>query len=123
MKRRACLAWLLAAGGGGAAQTQTQLSDAESSRIYRLIDAVGQRKDIRFVRNGKEYTAAQAADFLRGKLQWNIEKVRTMKDFITVVGTGSTTSGQVYLVRLADGRTLPSAEFLAQELQRIEKKR
>jgi hypothetical protein len=119
MKRRACLGWLLAAGGGAA---QTQLSDAERARINRLIDAVGQRKDIRFVRNGKEYTGAQAADFLRGKLQWNIEKVHTMKDFIVVVGTRSTTSGTVYQVRLADGRMLPSAEFLTQELRRIEKR-
>ena len=120
MKRRACLGWLLAAGCGAA---QTQLSDAERARINRLIDAVGQRKDVRFVRNGKEYTAAQAADFLRGKLQWNVEKVNSMKDFIAVVGTGSTTSGQAYQMKMADGRMLPSAEFLAQELQRIEKKR
>jgi hypothetical protein len=120
MKRRACLGWLLAAGCGTA---RAELSEAERARIYRLIDAVGQRKDIRFVRNGKEYTSVQAADFLRGKLQWNIEKVHSMKDFITVVGTGSTTSGQIYQVRLADGRLQPSAEFLAQELRRIEKKR
>ena len=120
MRRRACLGWLLAAGCGTA---QTQLSDAERARINRLIDAVGQRKDIRFVRNGKEYTGTQAADFLRGKLQWNLEKVHTMKDFIAVVGTGSTTSGQIYEVRLDDGRTLPSADFLAHELRRIEKKR
>ena len=120
MKRRACLGWLLAAGCGAA---QTQLGDAERARINRLIDAVGQRKDVRFVRNGKEYTAEQAADFLRGKLQWNLEKVHSMKDFIAVVGTGSTTSGQAYQMKMADGRMLPSAEFLAQELQRIEKKR
>jgi len=118
MKRRACLGWLLAAGCGAA---QAQPGEAERARIYRLIDAVGQRKDIRFVRNGKEYTSVQAADFLRGKLQWNIEKVHTTQDFITEVGTRSTTRGEIYQVRLADGRTLPSAEFLAQELQRIEK--
>ena len=122
MKRRACLAWFVAA-GCGAVQAQARLSEAERERIKRLIDAVGQRKDIRFVRNGKEYTSAQAADFLRGKLQWNADKVHTTKDFITVVGTGSMTSGTIYQVRLADGRTLPSAEFLTQELRRIEKKR
>lgn len=118
MKRRACLGALLAAGWGTA---WAQPIEAERARIHRLIDAVGQRKDIRFVRNGKEYTAAQAADFLRGKLQWNLEKVHTTKDFITVVGTRSTTSGDVYQVRLDDGRTLPSAEFLAQELRRLDK--
>jgi hypothetical protein len=119
MKRRACLGGLLAAGFGA---VRAEPSDAERARINRLIDAVGQRKDIRFVRNGKEYTGAQAADFLRGKLQWNIEKVRTMKDFITEVGTRSSTSGALYQVRLADGRMLPCAEFLTQELRRIEKR-
>lgn len=119
MRRRACLGGLLAAGVGA---VRAEPSDAERSRILRLIDAVGQRQDIRFVRNGKEYTAAQAADFLRGKLQWNLEKIRTVRDFIVEVGTRSTTSGEIYLVRLADGRTLPSAEFLTQELRRIEKR-
>jgi len=120
MKRRACLGGLLAAGGGAA---WAQPSDEERARINRLIDAVGQRQDIRFVRNGKEYTSAQAADFLRGKLQWNLDKVHTMNDFIAVVGTGSTTSGQTYQVRLVDGRLQPSADFLGQELRRLEKKR
>ncbi len=119
MKRRACLGGLLAA---GCSTARAGPSDAERARIHQLIDAVGQRKDIRFVRNGKEYTGAQAADFLRGKLQWNIEKVATMKDFIVVVGTRSTTRGEIYQVRLADGRMLPSAEFLTQELRRLEQR-
>jgi hypothetical protein len=97
-------------------------SAAERARIERLLDALAARKDIRFVRNGKEYSAAQAADFLRGKLQWQIEKVATAQDFIQQVGTRSTTSGNVYMLRLADGRELPSAQFLTQELRRIDKR-
>lgn len=98
-------------------------SAAEMARINRLIDAVAQRGDLKFIRNGKEYTAAQAGDFLRGKLKWRIEKVSTIQDFIVEVGTRSTTSGETYLVRLDDGRTLPSAQFLTQELRRLEKRR
>lgn len=119
MKRRAWLGWLLAASGPVA---WADPSAAERARIERLLDALAGRKDIHFVRNGKEYTAAQAADFLRGKLHWQFEKVATVQDFINQIGTRSTTSGDVYRVRLADGRTLPSAQFLAQELQRIEKR-
>jgi len=120
LRWRVCAAALLLGGCGGA------LADpppAEMARINRLIDAVAQRPDLKFIRNGKEYSPAQAADFLRGKLGWRIEKVSTMQDFIVEIGTGSTTSGGVYLVRLGDGRTMPSAEFLAQELRRIETKR
>jgi hypothetical protein len=119
MRRRVCLAWIVAT---GSAATWAEPTPAERTRIERLIDAVAQRKDIVFVRNGKQYTATQAADFLRGKLQWNLDKVHTMKDFIEQVGTRSTTSGEAYRVRLADGRSLTSAEFLAQELRRIERR-
>jgi Family of unknown function (DUF5329) len=111
--------WLLAFGGVAA---RADPSAAERARIERLLDALAARKDIRFVRNGKEYTGAQAADFLRGKLQWQIDRVGTMQDFINQIGTRSDSSGNVYLVRVADGRELTSAQFLTQELRRIEKR-
>jgi hypothetical protein len=117
--RRRWMVWLLAAWvSAGRAETPA----AERARIERLLDALASRQDLRFVRNGKDYTAAQGADFLRGKWHWQIEKVTTAQDFIAVIGTRSNTSGDVYLVRLADGRTLPCAQFLAQELRRIEKR-
>jgi len=119
MNRRAWLSWLLAPWSVAA---WADPSAAERARIERLLDALAARKDLHFVRNGKEYTGAQAADFLRGKLQWQIEKVSTAQDFIVQIGTRSTSSGNVYLVRLADGRELPSAQFLTQELLRIEKR-
>jgi hypothetical protein len=119
MNRRAWLGGLLAS---WAMLASAEPSAAERARIERLLDSLAARKDIRFVRNGKEYSAAQAADFLRGKLAWNLEKIQTAKDFIDQVGTRSTTSGNVYLVRLADGRELPSAQFLMQELRRSDKR-
>ena len=96
---------------------------AEMARINRLIDAVARRTDLKFIRNGKEFTAAQAGDFLRGKLKWRIEKVSTMEDFIVEVGTRSTTTGEPYQVRLSGGRSLSSAEFLLKELRRLESRR
>jgi hypothetical protein len=117
MKRRDGLCLLLASWCATAAADPPA---AEQARIERLIKAVGQRTEIRFVRNGKVYTSAQAADFLRGKMIWRLEKVGTVQDFIEQVGTRSTASGDIYLVRLADGRTLPSAQFLREELKRIE---
>jgi Family of unknown function (DUF5329) len=117
MKRRLCLAWALAA-----PWARADPSDRERARIERLLDAVAKRQDIQFIRNGKDYSAAQAADFLRGKFNWNAEKVRTVQDFIEQIGTRSNLSGDPYRVRLADGRVLTSAEFLRQELRRIEKR-
>jgi hypothetical protein len=121
MKRRRCVAlalWLL--GALPAAVVRAQPPAAEQARIDRLIDAVAKRTDIKFVRNGKDYSCSQAAEFLRGKLKWRLDKVTTVQDFIEQVGTRSTTSGDVYRVRLADGRVMSSADFLRQELRRIE---
>jgi hypothetical protein len=118
MNRRLGLALLAAL---WAAAALAEPSATEQARIDKLITAVSQRSDISFVRNAKEYSGAQAADFLRGKLRWRIDKVATVQDFIEQVGTRSTSSGELYQVRLADGRVLNSADFLRQELRRIEK--
>jgi hypothetical protein len=117
MKRRVCLGWALAAPWAHA-----DPSERERARIERLLDAFAKRQDIKFIRNGKDYSAAQGADFLRGKFNWNVEKVSTAQDFIEQIGTRSNLSGDPYRVRLADGRVLACAEFLRQELRRIEKR-
>ncbi|HMO46605.1 MAG TPA: DUF5329 family protein [Rubrivivax sp.] len=117
MKRRAWLGMLLAA---GLAAARANPSAGERARIEGLIAAVGRRDDIRFLRNGKEYSCVQAAEFLRGKFLWQIEKIATVQDFIERVGTRSTTSGDVYKVRMADGRIVTSADFLKQELRRLD---
>ena len=119
MKRRAWLVALLAAGGTAA---HANPSAGERVRIEGLLAAVGRRDDIRFLRNGKEYSCVQAAEFLRGKFLWQIEKIATAQDFIERVGTRSTLSGDVYRVRLGDGRVVTSAEFLRQELRRLDKR-
>ncbi len=95
----------------------------EQARIDRLIQAVGKRTDIAFIRNGTAYDSAQAAEFLDGKLKWRIGKVTTVQDFIEQIGTRSTSSGDIYQVRLKDGTVIPSAVFLRQELERIEQPR
>jgi hypothetical protein len=119
MKRRLCLGLL---GAICAAASWAGPSAAEAARIDKLIAAVGKRTDISFVRNGKQYNCEQAAEFLRGKLNWRIEKVSTVQDFIDQIGTRSTTSGAVYYIKLADGRTMTSADFLRQELLRIDQR-
>jgi hypothetical protein len=120
MKRRLALAVFgtLLCSGAVAANP----SAAEAARIDKLIAAVGKRDDIKFIRNGSEYNCNQAADFLRGKLKWRIDKVVTVQDFIDQIGTRSTTSGEIYQVQLPDGKKMPSAEFLRQELARIEQR-
>jgi Family of unknown function (DUF5329) len=94
------------------------LTDAE--KIEALILAVETRKDLQFIRLDTVHTAGEAASMLRGKLAFAGDRVKTVDDFIDHVAT-ATQSGKPYSVRYADGKEVSSAEFLRQELKRIER--
>jgi hypothetical protein len=111
------VAWV---GTWGAAPVAARPDQREAARITRLIDWVEQQKDVRFIRNGKEYDCREAAAFLRGKLKWKLDEIVTVEDFITKVGSFSTTSGEPYSVRWTDGRKLAAGEYLRGELKRLD---
>jgi len=92
----------------------------EQSRIERLIHFVETQKDMKFIRNGTEYTCAEAAKFLRGKLETMGGEVTTAREFIERIATKSSMSGQPYHVKFADGKLIPAAQFLGDELKRME---
>ena len=96
-------------------------SPREQSRIDRLIHYVESQKDMKFVRNGTEYTCAEAAKFLRGKLEVMGTEVTSAREFIERIATKSSMSGQPYHVKFADGRTMMAAQFLGDELRRMER--
>jgi len=96
-------------------------SPAERARIERLIQFVEAQKGIRFVRNGSAYSAKDAAKFLRGKFDKMGEHVSTAQQFIDQIGSRSSTSGEPYLIRFADGREVSAAKFLGEELQRMDR--
>ena len=92
----------------------------EQSRIERLIHFVETQKDMKFIRNGTEYTCAEAAKFLRGKLETMGSEVTTAREFIERIATRSSMSGEPYHVKFADGKLIPAGQFLADELKRME---
>ena len=79
--------------------------------------------DVRFIRNGSEYSAAQGADHLRDKLDKAGDRVKTTDDFITGIATKSYLSGKPYLVKFPDGRTQPTGEWLKAHLAETRKNR
>jgi Family of unknown function (DUF5329) len=93
------------------------LSDAE--KIEALIVAVEARKDLQFIRLDIAHSSREAANVLRIKLAFAGDRVKTVDDFIDHVAT-ATQSGKPYYVRYPDGSEVTSAEFLRQELKRIE---
>ncbi len=93
----------------------------EQSRIERLLKYIETRKDMKFIRNGSEYTCEEAAKFLRGKLESMGGEVVTARQFIEQIASRSSMSGKPYQVRLADGSLVLAGQFLSDELARIER--
>ncbi len=99
--------------------TAAQMSQPEINKARELLDAIG-KSGLIFIRNGKEYTAVEAKDHLKTKLDWARDKVSTAQEFVEKVASRSLMTGEPYLIKLPDARTLPAREWLLQELGRIE---
>jgi hypothetical protein len=117
MRRRA----LLVLGACMLAAVQAAPPPAELARIERLIQFVETQKDIRFLRNGGSYSAKDAAKFLRRKFEKMGEHVNTAQQFIEQIASKSSTSGEIYRIRFADGREVSAAQFLGDELKRMDR--
>ncbi len=96
-------------------------SAIEAARIERLIGYVEAQQKVAFIRNGTAYSCKEAALFLRGKLEKMGEHVSTAAQFIDQIASRSSTTGQPYLIRFTDGRTMPAGQFLSHELQRMDR--
>jgi hypothetical protein len=96
------------------------LPAAEKTKIEALLAHVGGLGDAKFIRNGKDYDAKSAAKFLRGKWEANSEKIHSAKDFIAVAATRSSTTGQLYMIRLKGAPPAPSADYLNAQLKKLE---
>ena len=119
MKRRHVLAaTVIALVAGG---SLAEVSAIEAARIERLIQYIAAQRHLKFVRNGTAYSCTEAARFLRGKFDKMGEHVNTAAQFIEQIASRSSTSGQAYLIRFADGRTVMAAQFLGDELRRMDR--
>jgi len=105
-----------------AALRAADLPPVEEKQIEELIAAIERVTDAAFIRNGRPYSAAAAAEFLRRKWQHRAADVRSVDDFIGKVASFSSTTGQPYLIRFSDGREIPCAAFLHTELDKLRKK-
>jgi hypothetical protein len=97
------------------------MAAAERARIDQLIGLIASQKQARFIRNGSAYSGREAAAFLRRKFDKIGEHVGTAQQFIDQIASSSSTTGQPYLLQLADGRTMPVAELLREELRRMDR--
>ena len=120
LRRRLLLVACFGALAANAGLSVAAPSAHEQARIERLIRHVETQKGIVFIRNGTEYGGDEAARFLRGKMDTMGADVNSARDFIERIATRSSTTGKAYQVRLSDGRVIPAAQFLSDELKRLD---
>jgi hypothetical protein len=99
-----------------------ELPAAEKAKIEALVKHIEGLKDAKFVRNDKEYDAASAAKFLRGKWSAHAASIKSAVDFIDKLASVSSTTGKPYLIRFKDGKEIKSGEYLRAELKLQETK-
>jgi hypothetical protein len=98
------------------------ISPAEEKQVEALIATIERKTDATFIRNGRSFGAAAAAEFLRRKWRHREADVGSADDFIEKVASFSSTTGQPYLIRFSDGRETPCSIFLRTELSDLRKK-
>ncbi len=95
----------------------------DAARELRIIEALithleGLEGAV-FIRNGEEYDAARAASFVRAKWKSKRNAIKTAVDFIEKAASISSTTGQPYLIRFADGRELKGRDYLFARLNEL----
>lgn len=85
--------------------------------IEALLAAIDQLHQVEFIRNGQRYTAHDAAAHLRQKWQAAGSQIRTAEEFISGVASQSTSTGEPYLLRFPDGRTVSAQIWLTEQLE------
>jgi len=107
--------WALMAGSAFA------MPPAEDTKARALLTRIETARDVSFIRNGSEYTAANAAEFLRRKCARDWDRLASARAFISTCASQSSTSGKPYLIKLAGAAPRPSAEVLGEWLDGIER--
>jgi hypothetical protein len=89
----------------------------EKKKIAMLISAVENLKGAVFIRNGSEYDGKKAAEHLRLKLGNAGSHVQTADDFIKLCASKSYITGQPYMIKFPDGKTITSEKYLRDKLK------
>lgn len=102
-----------------AGPAQATPSASEHKVIETLIQHVANYKSMKFMRNGKEHDATEAAKHLRDKYDYFKEEIVTAEDFIRLCGTRSEVTKVPYKVRIANKTTRNASDFLNEELRKL----
>lgn len=87
------------------------------SEIKHLLQYI-ESSDCTFNRNGRNYDGKEAAAHIRKKFSHTKRWIKSTADFIAYAATKSSLSGRAYQVT-CNGSPMPTAEWLADELNRL----
>lgn len=102
--------------------SETQSLDMQ--KINFLLVEVEKSEAI-FIRNGDEHPAKKAKEHLEHKMKmakrmfwfFGPEKKITVEEFIEKIASSSSTTGEIYRMRLKSGETIPTGEWLKKKLK------
>jgi hypothetical protein len=97
-------------------------ADPANEEINFLLGYI-EKSGATFIRSGKEYTAQEGADHLRFKLKQAGNRVKTAEDFIAGIASKSYLTGATYLVKLPNGKPVPTGPWLTEALARHRQKK
>ncbi len=98
-------------------------SVSAAREIEALIAAVENQTGAIFIRNGGEHSAADAANHLRRKLRGAGSRIKTAEQFIDHLASKSSSTGNPYALRLANGKTVDAGEWFRAKLAEIRGRR
>lgn len=83
----------------------------EISHLLSFIET----SECTFIRNGKQYPSRNARKHIQQKYEYLRNKIKTAEDFIFYAATGSSVSGEPYMI-VCKNREMMTAEWLSAEL-------
>ncbi|RYF62042.1 MAG: hypothetical protein EOO22_28325 [Comamonadaceae bacterium] len=95
-------------------------SPSEDKLIQNLIQRVETHRDMVFLRNGEEHSAAEAARHMREKYDYFRSEIVTAEDFIQRCATRSEMTKTAYKIRLkTSGAVRSASDFMHEELKAL----
>lgn len=79
---------------------RAKLNAHEEARINAMLNALAQKKDLTFVRNGDAHNCEEAVSHLRLKLGNTRNRIDTAEQFIDKVASSSSITGKPYIVKI-----------------------
>ena len=110
LRARLLLACLALAALEARAEQLASCTDLATTVGY-LTEQVA-RSELTFVRNGKPYPGAEAAQHMRRKYDHFRDEIQTAEDFIDRAGTRSLVTGEPYMIITKAGERMPTAAWL-----------